>query len=135
MALMLSMFQLVIWPVAAQDRPTIDQILEALDATTLSGFEHHWGKVDTDKDGVATLTEVKDRFRQNGDISEEDLLTYWHYCDDNPADHQLDFSEWLICAGEFDSTGQRYDESEWDHLHNDGSISYSPSPRPTHEEL
>lgn len=103
--------------VARAQLPTYAQIVRS--GISLSHFRSRFeGGYDQDGDGAVTRAEIARRFEY---LSAADLEEYWKECDVN-LDAVLSYEEWVPCAGAYSDNGERFLETEWDSLMEEGIL-------------
>ena len=98
----------------------------------LSHFRSRFaGAYDRDGDGVVTRAEINRVFEY---LSVAQREAYWSECDTAPPFGALDYAEWLPCAGAYSDNGERFHETEWDELVQEGLLSLDGGSRPGRSE-
>ena len=102
--------------------PTFSEISRS--GIALSPYRSRFGKYDRDPaDGVITSREIRKLFEY---ATTQELDQYWSECDTD-ANGRLTFEEWVPCAGAYSDNGERFLETEWDDLVQEGILNLDRS--------
>lgn len=73
---------------------------------------------DADGNGELSVSEIGETFEY---ATTEQIDGYWKECDAD-RNARLDFEEWLPCAGAYSDNGERFIETSWDDLVQEGIL-------------
>lgn len=103
--------------------PSYKQLAEAID---LGQYRARFANTyDKNGDGVFSVEEARKTFEY---ATEKQIDSYWRECDTD-ANARLTFEEWLPCAGVYSDNGERFLNTEWDDLVQEGVLNLDFSER------